>query len=175
MDFKRPWIRLVVSAFLLFHLGAVLLAPNQASYLTQSLSFLYRPYTNLLGLAHSWGFFAPEPVSPPMYIDYVIQKKGAPEVSGRFPPEQNPYFFRDRHNRRMSLSKFILANDSNTKNMFVRHLCLQEKDVLNIKLWRVVATQPSLSMVQAGEKKMTDPVDFKIEVLGTYYCPENLE
>jgi hypothetical protein len=172
MDFKRPWIRLAVSAFLLFHLGAVLLAPNPSSYLTQSLSTVYRPYTNLFGLAHTWGFFAPEPVSPPMYIDYVIQKRSAPAVSGRFPPEQNPYFFRDRHNRRMSLSKFILSNDDNIKNMFVRYLCLQENDILSINLWRVVATQPSLKMVQDGEKKMTDPVDFKIEVLGTYYCPE---
>jgi hypothetical protein len=172
MDFKRPWIRLTVSTFLIFHLGGVLLAPNPTSYLSQALSPVYRPYTNFLGLAHTWGFFAPEPVSPPMYIDYVIQKRGAPAMSGRFPPEQNPYFFRDRHNRRMSLSKFILSSDDNIKNMFVRYLCLRESDVLSINLWRVVATQPSLAMVQAGEKKMTDPVDFKIEVLGTYYCPE---
>lgn len=172
MDFKRPWIRLIISAFLIFHLGGVLLAPNPASYLSQALAPVYRPYTNFFGLAHTWGFFAPEPVSPPMYIDYVIQKRGAPAVSGRFPSEENPYFFRDRHNRRMSLSKFILSTDDNIKNMFVRYLCLEEDDVLSINLWRVVATQPSLAMVQSGEKKMTDPVDFKIEVLGTYYCPE---
>jgi hypothetical protein len=73
----------------------------------------------------------------------------------------------------MALSKFILSTDANIKNMFVRYLCLQEKDVLSINLWRVMATQPSLAMVQSGEKKITDPVNFKIEVLGTYYCPEH--
>lgn len=173
MTSTNYWFRLVVSAFLAFHLLGVLLAPNPASFLGQALSPVYRPYLNFLGLAHTWGFFAPEPISPPLYIDYVVEKKNAPPVSGRFPPENNPYFFRDRHNRRMALSKFILSTDANIKNMFVRYLCLREKDVLSIKLWRVMATQPSLAMVQSGEKKITDPVDFKIEVLGTYYCPEH--
>jgi hypothetical protein len=127
---------------------------------------------NALGLAHSWGFFAPEPVSPPMYIDYVVQRKNAPPVSGRFPPETNPYFFRDRHNRRMSLSRFILSSDANLKNMFVRYLCWDQREVISMNLWRVTGTQPSLDMVREGKKKMTDAVDHKIEVLGTYYCPE---
>lgn len=172
MDFRRPWTRLVVSALLVFHLVGILLAPNPNSYLTQSVSFIYRPYTNLLGLAHTWGFFAPEPVSPPMYIDYVVERKNDSSVSGRFPDEVDPFFFRDRHNRRMTLSRFILNADNNIRNMFVRYLCLQEKDVISVKLWRVTGTQPSLDMVRSGERRMTDPVDFKIEVLGTYYCPE---
>jgi hypothetical protein len=174
MDFKRPWIRLAVSVFLFFHLFGVLIAPNPGSFLSQSLAFIYRPYLNALGLAHTWGFFAPEPVSPPMYIDYVIDRKNGGPVNGRFPDEVSPFFFRDRQNRRMSLSKFILSTDDNIKNMFVHYLCSQEKDILSMNLWRVVGTQPSLQMVQEGKKKMTDPVDFKIEVLGTYYCPEKL-
>jgi hypothetical protein len=173
MTENRPWIRLTISAFLIFHLIGVLLAPNPASFLSQSLAFVYRPYTNFLGLAHTWGFFAPEPVSPPMYIDYVINRNYDVPVNGRFPAEVSPYFFRDRQNRRMSLSKFILNSDDNLRNMFVRHLCIKEKDVSSINLWRVVATQPSLQMVRSGERKMTDPVDFRIEVLGTYFCPES--
>lgn len=172
MNVSKPWIRLLLSCFIVFHLVGVLLAPNPLSYLTQSLAFVYRPYTNFLGLAHTWGFFAPEPIYPPMYIDYAIEKNGGTPVEGRFPDEKNPYFFRDRHNRRMSMSRFILSSDEFIKNMFVRYLCLGESDVRVVKLWRVLTTQPSLQMVQKGEKKMTDPVDVKIEVLGDYYCPE---
>ena len=73
----------------------------------------------------------------------------------------------------MSLSKFILNSDDHIRNMFVRYLCRSESDIISINLWRVVGTQPSLEMVKTGKKKMTDPVDFKIEVLGTYYCPES--
>jgi hypothetical protein len=172
MNVSKPWIRLILSAFLIFHLFGILIAPNPGSYLTQSLSAVYRPYTNYLGLSHSWGFFAPEPISPPMYIDYVIERKDQAPMNGRFPAETSPYFFRDRQNRRMSLSKFIMSTDDNIRNMFVRYLCYEEKNILSINLWRVVTTQPSLKMVQSGQKKMTDPVESKIEVLGTYYCPE---
>jgi hypothetical protein len=172
MQVSRPWIRILISCFLIFHVIGVLITPNQGSYLFQSLSEIYRPYMNFFGLAHSWGFFAPEPISPPMYIDYVIERKDHPPLSGRFPEEQSPFLFRDRQNRRMSLSKFLLSTDDNIRNMFVRYLCVDAKDILSIQLWRVVTTQPSLKMVQTGQKKMTDPVDTKIEVLGTYYCPE---
>lgn len=166
-------MRLAVSVFLLFHLGGVFLSPNPASYLSQALSPIYRPYMNFLGLAHTWGFFAPEPVSPPMYIDYIIEKKEGGQLSGRFPAEKDPFFFRDRQNRRLSLSKFIVATDDNIRNMFVRYQCMHEEDVQSIKLWRVVHTQPSLESVRKGEKKATDAGDYKIEVLGTFYCPEN--
>lgn len=166
------WGKRAVSVFLLFHLLGVLITPNPGSYLSQSLAKIYRPYMNFLGIASTWGFFAPEPISPPMYIDYVIEKKDGMSENGRFPDEQNPYFFRDRHNRRMSLSKFLLSSDDNIRNMFVRHLCLTHPDMTLAKIWRVLATQPSLEMVRRGEKKMTDPVEFKIEVFGTFYCPE---
>jgi hypothetical protein len=172
MDFSKPWIRRLASFFLIFHLIGVVTSPNPASYLTQSISVIYRPYMNFLGLAHTWGFFAPEPISPPLYIDYVLEKNDGLPESGRFPDEVNPYFFRDRHNRRMSLSKFILSTDANIQNMFVRYLCIHNPGTISAKLWKVLNTQPSLAMVQSGEKKMTDPVDTKIEVIGTYYCGE---
>jgi hypothetical protein len=166
------WLRRLISTFLVFHLIGVIIGPNPASYLTQSLSFIYRPYLNFLGLAHTWGFFAPEPVSPPMYIEYAADPKGEPPLRGRFPDEKSPFFFRDRQNRRMTMSRFILAYDDNVRNMFVRYLCLRHPTMEELKLWRVVATQPSLIMVRSGEKRITDPAEHKIEVLGTYYCPE---
>lgn len=164
--------KITISVFLLFHLVGVLITPNPTSYLTLTLGSVYRPYMNFFGLNHTWGFFAPEPISPPLYIDYVLELKDGNSVSGRFPDVQNPYFFRDRHNRRMTLSKFILSSEDNIRSMFVRYMCNQYPQTVAAKLWRVTATQPTLDMVQRGEKKMTDPVDFKIEVLGTYYCPE---
>lgn len=168
----KGWPRYLVSAFLVFHLVGVLTSPNPYSYLSQSISKVYRPYMNFFGLGSTWGFFAPEPISPPMYIDYTLEMKDGAPLSGRFPDEVNPFFFRDRHNRRMSMSRFIASSDDNVRNMFVRYLCHTNPGMTSGKLWRVVGTQPSLDMVQKGEKKMTDPVEFKIDVLGTYYCTE---
>lgn len=168
-------MRLAISAFLCFHLFGVFVTPNPRSYLNQSVSAVVRPYMNYLGLGFTWGFFAPEPVSPPMFIDYVIAKKGGGEISGRFPKDPDPYFFRDRQNRRLALSRFIMNNDDYIRNMFVRYQCLHEQEIESMRLWRVTLTQPTLEDVQAGKKKMTDAGDYKIEVLGTYYCPEDLK
>lgn len=168
-------MRLAVSCAILFHLGGVLITPNQASYLTQAFAPVYRPYMNYLGLASSWGFFAPEPMAPPMYIDYIIDQKGGRQISGRFPEEKDPYFFRDRQNRRTALSRFIMASDDHIRNMFVRYHCLHTPDFESIRLWRVTFTQSNIDDVKSGKKKLTDPADYKIEVLGTYYCPEKLE
>lgn len=150
----------------------MLVAPNPGSYLSQTIAPVYRPYLNFFGLGSTWSFFAPEPFYHPIYIDYVVNRRDKMPVSGRFPEEVNPYAFRDRYNRRIGLARLILMSDDNVRNMFVHHLCQQYPDMENANLWKVMATEPSLEMVRRGEKKITDPADLKIEVLGTYYCPE---
>ncbi len=166
------WGRGLISVFLVFHLFGVALAPNPSSFLSFSVSGIYGPYLNFLGLGSTWSFFAPEPFYHPVYIDYVVNRKNKMPVSGRFPEEKNPYFFRDRYNRRMALARVMVVNDDNIRNMFVAYLCKQYPDMESAQLWRVLATEPSLEMVRKGEKKITDPAELKIEVLGTYYCPE---
>ena len=173
MDTKRIWARRAISAFLLFHLFGVIVTPNPASFLNQAVSAVYRPYMNSLGLAHTWGFFAPEPVAPPVYLDYTLEMKEGMSISGRFPDEKDPYFFRDRYNRLMSMSRFVGATNDNLRNMFVHYLCRQHPLMASARLWRVVGSQATLEMVKSGQKKITDPVDFKIEVLGTYFCGED--
>jgi hypothetical protein len=63
-------------------------------------------------------------------------------------------------------------SDENIRNMFVHYLCHEYPDMESANLWKIMDTEPSLEMVQKGEKKITDPAESKIEVLGTFYCPE---
>lgn len=165
--------RLLLSIFLIFHLFGVLVAPNPTSYLYIAAAPIYKPYMNGLGLGNTWSFFAPEPVFPQMFLDYVIEYKDGQTARGRFPDEENTFFFRDRHNRRMSMARFIMAQESNWQNMFVNYLCAQNKEASAIKLWRMTGQPPSLEMVRSGEKKATDAVNFKIDILGTYYCKDD--
>jgi len=172
MEKKSVVWKILISLFLLFHLFGVFLTPNPRSFLANAVSPIYRPYMNFLGLQHTWGFFAPEPLSPPLYIDYVLDQKNAPAITGRFPSEKSPFFFRDRQNRRMSLAKFLASSEDHLRNMFMNHLCNQYPETTQARLWRVTITQASLEMVRSGKKKITDPVDSKIEILGTFYCLE---
>lgn len=164
--------RLLLSLFLLFHVFAIWASPNPRSFLYLSSSPVLKPYLDFLGLNSSWAFFAPEPVFPPMYLDYAIEFADRDTVRGRFPEQQDHNFFRDRFNRRMSLSRSIMTNEAHTQNMFVPYLCREYPGASDIKLWRVTGIQPSFEMVRKGEKKVTDAIEEKIEVLGTFYCAE---
>jgi hypothetical protein len=165
-------MRRFVSAFLLFHLLGVLTAPNKISFLSEALSPVYKPYLNLLGLASTWSFFAPEPFYAPLHIDYAIERASGMPITDRFPPAENPYFFRDRFNRRISLTRYFTHTEGNLKGMFVHYLCGQYPDLTSVKIWGVMATANSLEQVQKQNRRITDPAELKTEVLGTHYCGE---
>lgn len=164
--------RRLVSFFLLFHLLGVLTAPNKISFLSQAIAPVYTPYLTLLGLASTWSFFAPEPFYAPVHLDYAIEQKDGMPVTGRFPDAENPFFFRDRFNRRIALTRQIAASEGTIKGMFVHYLCGQYPGMISVKLWGVMGTMSSLQQVKGGERKITDPGEIKTEVLGTHYCPE---
>ncbi len=70
------------------------------------------------------------------------------------------------------MSRFIMATDESVRNMFMRYLCMQNPTVTSARLWRVMGSEPSVDDVISRKKRVTDPVEFKIDPLGTYYCPE---
>ncbi len=166
------WAKRFASALLAFHLLGVITAPNRVSFLTQSIAPVYYPYMSLLGLYSTWSFFAPEPFYAPVHIDYKIERTGGMPVAGRFPPAENPYFFRDRFNRRISLTRQLIGTDGNIRGMFMNWLCHQYPGLDSAQLWGVMATIPSLEQVQLGDRKITDAAELRTQVLGTHYCPE---
>ena len=168
---KSP-VRLLVSAALVVHLLGVVTSPNRVSFLTQTLAPVFYPYLSVLGLYSTWSFFAPEPFYAPVHIDYKIERRGGMPLEGRFPPAENPYFFRDRYNRRISLTRQIIGTEGNIKGMLMSWLCHQHPDLDSAQLWGVMATIPSLEQVKLGDRKITDPAELRTEVLGTHYCPE---
>lgn len=168
---KSARARLLVSFFLLFHLFGVVTTPNRMSFLTQTLAPVYYPYLSLLGLYSTWSFFAPEPFYAPVHIDYKIERHGGMPVEGRFPPAENPYAFRDRFNRRISLTRQVIGTEGNIRGMFMNWLCHEYPGLDSAQLWAVMATIPSLEQVKLGDRKITDPAELRTEVLGTQYCP----
>jgi hypothetical protein len=72
----------------------------------------------------------------------------------------------------MTLSRFLLINETNMREMLVRYLCIHNPGVTNLKLWKMVGYTPSLEQVRSGEKRMTDPIEWKITPLGDQFCPE---
>src|SRR6476469_7797231 len=89
-----------LSLFLVFHLSAVVLAPNCQTYLGKVAAPLFEPYLNFFEFMASWSFFAPDPGPPPVFIEWEsVDKNSTTLESNRWPILPNPYFFRERQNR----------------------------------------------------------------------------
>jgi len=89
----KLWIKLVVSAVLVFHLSAVFIAPlafaaDYSSPLVNAIYGVLRPYIAAMYLDHGYFFFAPNP-GPSHLIDYKVEfADGRPPLTGRFPDLQ---------------------------------------------------------------------------------------
>ena len=147
---------------------AVLFTPNLSSYTGQKVAPYILPYMYALGLPGIWSFFAPEPFSPPVYLDYVLTKENGEEVSGRFPSSEH-YSFRARQNRWYSFTSYLLKKTFLIEHMFMNFLCRQHKNVYSAKIWSIQGLQPSLKMVQQGAP-ISKTIDFQTEFIGDFVC-----
>ena len=56
---RRRLICVAMSALLIWHVLAIVIAPAPASHLTDGARKFLSPYLTLFGLDHGWSFFAP--------------------------------------------------------------------------------------------------------------------
>jgi len=69
--------RIVISAFVLFHLGALIVWTNPECLIKNRFAPLYRYYVLPLGLWQWWAIFAPDPLRDTLYLNVeVIDSKG---------------------------------------------------------------------------------------------------
>ena len=165
---RKKWF---ISAFLVFHLIGVIMTPNLSSYTADKwLAPVYLPYMHFFNLGGVWSFFAPEPFSPPLFVDYVIKREGDMPVSGRFPPEEDPYYFRPRYNRLTSLARFILNDPAHAEHMMMNYLCHKYPKATSAEFWAVRGLQPDFDSVRERGVKMSVTVDYKSEFFGSFAC-----
>ncbi len=69
--------RVVISAFVLFHLGALSIWTNPDCLIKSRCALLFRYYVLPLGLWQWWAIFAPDPLRDTLYLNVeVIDSKG---------------------------------------------------------------------------------------------------
>jgi hypothetical protein len=87
----RPWVRRLVSLWLVFHVAAIIIAPaavQPASELTREVCRLFLPYLGALYLDHGYHFFAPEPAESTL-LAYSAEREDGTIVRGRIPDRRN--------------------------------------------------------------------------------------
>lgn len=160
----------VLNTAICLQLTAVLFNPNLNSYTGKKVAPYILPYMNSLGLTGAWAFFAPEPSSPPVYLDYVLTKRNGDRISGRF-PEHKDSFFHARKNRWHSFTNYLLSQDHLLEHMFMNFLCNKYQGIQSAEIWSVRGLQPTLEMVRAGSP-ISKTVDFHTEFIGNYVCKQ---
>jgi hypothetical protein len=99
----RPWLKLLASALIAFHLPAVFWGPLAfacaGSPLTDSVFAVLRPYLDALYLNHGYSFFAPD-VGPSRLVRYKVEfADGREAITGVFPnlATEQPRLLYHRH------------------------------------------------------------------------------
>lgn len=165
--------RALLSLALVFHLFAVLLAPNKETYLGFRAAKIVEPYLNFLELGSSWNFFAPEPGPPPVFVEWeLVGKRGEQLGRGQFPELPDPFTLRERQNRRIAFTRFMVFDDSRTQGVMVPWLCRNHPEAASVRVWRVIHTIPSLNDVAAGRRRIGDDVGLERRSAAHGLCPE---
>jgi hypothetical protein len=148
---------MVVSALLGLHLVVMLFTPNKGSYVGRLLSPWMSPYTRLFEIDAQWNFFAPDPGPPPVYLEWELLGEGGEVLeSESLPPKEDPYFLRERFNRRLAFARFSLNAVDRWESIVLPRLCKKSPKVRAVRLWHAVGYIPGLFEIQEGKLDVHD-------------------
>lgn len=175
-DAWSPGRRRAVTALLLLHLTALMIAPlavPPTSPLFLTVRTWVRPYVEAAFLDHGYKFFAPEP-GPSHLIRYVVTRSDGTRREGLFPSrdEHRPRLFYHRH---FMLSEFVnslapTGEDSPLSQAYARsyaqHL-LAVHEGAEVKLYLRRHELPSAEAVAEG-MRLDDARLYRERALGVY-------
>ena len=163
--------KVLLSLFVVFQLFAVVLAPNKETYLGAHVAPVIEPYLNFLELASTWNFFAPDPGPPPVYVDWeLLDEKGQIIGKGIMPERVDPFVLRERQNRRIALTRFLIYSDQRVEQIFAPYLCRIHPEASSVRIWRATYNTPRLSEVADGTRQIGDEADVERRSVAHHFC-----
>jgi len=168
---RNLFLKATLSVGVAFHLFCIFLVPNSQNYVGYIAAPVVEPYIRMLSLASTWGFFAPDPGPPPLYIEYeALSGDGAALRAGRWPDREQMPFFRERRIWRVSLVRSLTSLTAGTEQVIGPYLCKKNPDASTIRMWKVVFGMPTLLDVRDGKRTIGDEVDQDRRLVGVTYC-----
>lgn len=166
-------LKIALSVFIAFHVFSLAIAPNSQTYLAGRLSFLVYPYVSFLEVASQWGFFAPDPGPPPVFVEYEFIGESGQSLGTEFWPEKkDPFWIRERQNRRIAVARFLIASNDRIEKMMGQYFCRLNSKARSVRMWRIVQTIPSLHDVAEGKRKINDATEINRKFVSQHLCGE---
>lgn len=174
---RRQWTRSLVkcaaSAWLLYHLSGLALAPATvppSPFLFRQMYGVFRPYLEFLNLNQGNHFFAPDPGVSTL-VAFTVETADGGSVSGRMPDRQTqPRLLYHRH---FMLTESLANADylePGTRDLLIRALArqlLREHHGKSVTMSRVTHELPSTEQVLAGTK-LDAPESYVEEPIGRF-------
>jgi hypothetical protein len=168
---RNLFLKAALSVGVAFHLFCIFLVPNSQNYVGYIVAPIVEPYIRMLSLSSTWGFFAPDPGPPPLYIEYeALSGEGATLRAGRWPDRDQLPFFRERRIWRVSLVRSLASLTAGSEQIIGPYLCKLNPDASTVRMWKVVFGMPTLLDVRDGKRTIGDEVDQDRRLVGVTYC-----
>jgi hypothetical protein len=171
---RQRLVRWATSAWLVYHLSAIVIAPasvSPASPLVQSVWLIFQPYLQLLYLNNGYHFFAPEPAESTL-LAYTAKREDGTVVEGRIPNRQIvPRLLYHRH--------FMLTEQMNSGppdletpwyRSYAEHIG-HKYGARQVTLTRQLHYLPTMEMVRGGIS-LHNPESYENQPLGEFECVE---
>lgn len=167
---ERRGIRRAVSAWLVFHLAAIIIAPAAvppSSELVQDICRYFQPYLGVLYLDHGYHFFAPEPAESTL-LAYEAERPDGTVVRGRIPDRAT--WPRLLYHRYFMLTEHMSDADEEDApawhESYANHIARAER-ATRVGLIQQTHNLPTMDRVRGGGR-LDDPESYDEEVLGVF-------
>lgn len=144
------WLKIVLSIFVIYHLGYVVLMPNRSSWLTYAVQEGLRSYGNFFSIQAVWQMFAPDP-APAMYLEYEVYKDGDLILTERLPKGREEYSSKEQLMRRINASRFVLISSQKVSEIFIPWLCRENLEATDVRVKSIVVVPPTLEGLSRGQ------------------------
>jgi len=168
----RRRLKWAVNAWLVFHLGAIIIAPaavGPSSELVHSAWDIFQPYIQVLYLNHGYHFFAPEPEESTL-LSYEAERPDGTVVRGRLPdPATSPRLL---YHRYFMLTEHMKDAPEELTELWHRSYADQvgrETGASTVRLTKQSHLLSSMERIREGGK-LDDPESFEDEPLGEFPC-----
>lgn len=165
--------KVALTGWVTLHLLSILIGPIRQSYVGERVGAWIDWYARPLGFAAGWSFYAPEPGPPPVFIEWEVLGSDNDLVSsGKWPEAPDPFWLRERQNRRIYMTAFMMASEVRAERMMLPYLCRTHPQASAVRLWRAMHSIPPIWEVASGETRPGETQVAQRKWISHSFCPE---
>ncbi len=175
---KSLAIKGLLSLALLWHLVAIVVAPNPDSILHRQLSPILLPYVNFLSVNTTWRFFSPNPMMRSLeYRAFTYTEDGdvIETESTPFPSVLQKSHSRESYNRRMNFAMFMTSRQDLMEGVLAPILCKRHPGAQEVGIYQIQHNFPPVEAARLESKFETtarkDLVQTVKVHMGDISCP----